>query len=267
MAKKQKVVIMQHLEKQIAETSNEIKSIQNEEGTHERNEAGQDPELVQSQAYRQPQRPEFYFDPVSPLSNALQASSWPIGYKPTSLPMYDGQCSPKQFPLSYEATVQSFGGDSSVMAKSLIMALQGVAQRWYTSLPPRSINSWYQLKQALILNFQGFCVDPVTTQTLFACKQQLDEPFYQYFQRFLNIKAQAAGVSDEVVIDAAINGLCIGQCTQYFARKRPRSVQELFKKIEKFCRVDSDLRLRQADQNRDRRGINMFEGLGVGVWF
>ena len=146
------------------------------------------------------------------------------------------------------------------MAKSLVMALQRVAQRWYTSLPPRSINSWHQLKETLLLNFRGFCADPVTTQTLFSCKQHLLEPLHHYFRRFLNIKAQAVGIPDEVVIDAAINGLRIGQCAQYFARKRPRTVQDLFTKIEEFCRADNDLRLHQQDQGRDRRVKPVFEG-------
>ena len=46
----------------------------------------------------------------------------------------------------------------------------------------------------------------------------------------MNIKAQAVGVLDEVIIDAAINGLKIGPCAQYFARKRPRTVHDLFTK-------------------------------------
>ena len=154
----------------------------------------------------------MFIDLVSPLSNHLQASPWPAGYRPTSLPVFDGQCSPKQFLLSYEATVQSFGGDSEIMAKSLVMALQGVAQRWYTSLPPRSITTWHQLKEALLLNFRSFCAYLVTTQTLFSCKQEFEESLSQYFRRFLNIKAQAVGVPDEVKIDAAINGLKIGPC-------------------------------------------------------
>ena len=73
------------------------------------------------------------------------------------------------------------------------------------------------------------------------------EPLQSYFRRFLNIKAQAAGLADEVAIDAAINGLSIGPCAQYFVRKRPHSVQELFDKMEEFCRADADLHLRKAE--------------------
>jgi hypothetical protein len=42
-------------------------------------------------------------------------------------PMYDGHSDPKQFLMSYEATISSHGGNTAVMAKSFIMAVRSVA--------------------------------------------------------------------------------------------------------------------------------------------
>jgi len=80
---------------------------------------------------------------------------------------------------------------------------------------------------------------------LFAWKQEQGEPLQSYFRMFLNIRAQVTRVSDEVVIDATINGLRIGQCAQYSAPKPPKSVAELCAKMDQYCRADNDLRLRQ----------------------
>jgi hypothetical protein len=41
--------------------------------------------------------------------------------------MYDGHSDPKQFLMSYEATISSYGGNTAVMAKSFIMAVRSVA--------------------------------------------------------------------------------------------------------------------------------------------
>ena len=131
MAKRQKVERMNQLKRQIAEASEALKQFQQEEGILDTIDLSF--ELSNRQPFKQFPRQELFIYPVSPLSNHIQASPWPAGYRPTSLPAFDGQCSPKQFLLSYEATVQSFGGDSETMAKSLVMALQGVAQRWYSS--------------------------------------------------------------------------------------------------------------------------------------
>jgi hypothetical protein len=60
----------------------------------------------------------------------------------TQLPMYDGHSDPKQFLMSYKATISSYRGNTTVMAKSFIMAVKNVAQTWYSSLRPGTIISW-----------------------------------------------------------------------------------------------------------------------------
>ena len=81
------------------------------------------------------------FDPNSPLSAALQHTPWPLGYKPTQLPRYNGSGDPTQFIMAYEATIASAGGDSTIMAKSFIMACEGPLANWYAHQPPGSITS------------------------------------------------------------------------------------------------------------------------------
>jgi hypothetical protein len=51
----------------------------------------------------------FTFDDASPLAVELQVIPWPQSYKPPQLPMYDGHSDPKQFLMSYEATISSYG--------------------------------------------------------------------------------------------------------------------------------------------------------------
>jgi hypothetical protein len=47
--------------------------------------------------------------------------------------MYDSHSDPKQFLMSYEATISTYGGNTAAMAKSFIMAVRSVAQTWYSS--------------------------------------------------------------------------------------------------------------------------------------
>jgi hypothetical protein len=98
----------------------------------------------------------FTFDDASPLAAELQAISWPQSYKPPQLPMYDSHSDPKQFLMSYEATISSYGGNADVMEKSFVMAVRSIAQTWYSSLWPGQITSWQKLKDMLVTSFQGF---------------------------------------------------------------------------------------------------------------
>jgi hypothetical protein len=164
----------------------------------------------------------------------LQATPWPQTYKPPQLPIYDGHSDPKQFLMSYEATISSYGGNTTVMAKSFVMAVRSVAQTWYSSLRPGTITSWQKLKDMLITSFQGFQTKPVTAQALFQCTQDHEEYLQAYVRRFLRLRAQAPTVPNEIVIEAMIKGLRPGPSAQYFARKPPQTLEKLLQKMDEY---------------------------------
>jgi hypothetical protein len=164
--------------------------------------------------------------------------------------MYDVHSDPKQFLMSYEATISSYGGNTAVMAKSFVMAVKNVAQTWYSSLWPRTITSWQKLKDMLITSFQGFQTKPVTAQALFQCTQDHEEHLQAYVRRFLRLRAQAPTVPNEIVIEAMIKGLRLGPTAQYFARKPPQTLEKLLQKMDEYIRADNDFRQRREEAYR-----------------
>ena len=84
-------------------------------------------------------------------------------------------------------------------------------------------------------NFQDYQEQLVTSQSLFNYKQEANEYF-----------------PDIVVIEAAINGLRIGSCAEYFARKSPRTIQELYSKINEYSHADNNLRQKRDEQNKTK---------------
>jgi hypothetical protein len=64
--------------------------------------------------------------------------------------MYYGHSDPKQFLMSYKATISSYGGNTAIMAKSFVMAVRSVAQTWYSTLWIGTITSWQNLKDMLV---------------------------------------------------------------------------------------------------------------------
>jgi hypothetical protein len=192
----------------------------------------------------------FTFDDASPLAAELQAIPWPQSYKPPQLPMYDGNSDLKQFLMSYEATISSYGGNAAVMAKSFVMAIRNVAQTWYSSLWPRTITSWQKLKDMLVTSFQGFQMKPVTAQALFQCTQDHEEYLQAYVRRFLRLRAQAPTVPNEIVIEAIIKGLRPRPTAQYFTRKPPQTLEKLLQKMDEYIRADNDFRQRRKEAYR-----------------
>jgi hypothetical protein len=157
------------LQKKIDEAAEEMRHLTQDDQDRrpQRRELRQDNSYDDDEWYDDFHHGNFAFDDASPLSAELQDTPWPPSYKPPQLPMYDGHSDPKQFLMSYEATISSHGGNTAVMAKSFVMAVKNVAQTWYSSLWPGTITSWKKLKDMLITSFQGFQTKPVTAQALF----------------------------------------------------------------------------------------------------
>jgi hypothetical protein len=176
--KKEKMLRLSDLQKKIDEAAEEMRHLTQDD----QDRRPQRRELRQDNSYDDEWYDDFHhgnfgFDDASPLS----ATAWPPSYKPPQLPMYDGHSDSKQFLMSYEATISSYGGNTAVMAKSFVMAVKNVAQTWYSSLRPGTITSWQKLKDMLITSFQGFQTKSVTAQALFQCTQDHEEYLQAYF--------------------------------------------------------------------------------------
>jgi hypothetical protein len=141
--------------------------------------------------------------------------------------MYDGHSNPKQFLMSYLATISSYGGNTTFMAKSFIMVVRSVPQTWYSYLRAGTITLSKKLKDMLVTSFQGFQTKPTTAQALFQCTQDHEEYLQAYVRRFLRLRAQAPTVPNEIVIEAMIKGLRPRPMAQYFARKPPQTLEKL----------------------------------------
>ena len=79
------------------------------------------------------------------------------------------------------------------------------------------------------------------------------EALHDYFWKFMQLKAKAPDVPDEIAIEAAIKGLRIGPFAAHLARKKSTSIQQLYDEFEKYCRSDNDLRKRLEEQGQNRQ--------------
>jgi hypothetical protein len=157
--RREKMLRLSEFQKTIDEATKEMHHIMqdNEQGRRpQQRELRQESPSYDDVWYDDFNHGNFAFDDASPQAAELQTTPWPPSYKPPQLPMYDGHSDPKQFLMSYKATISSYGGNTSVMAKSFVMAVRTVAQTWYSSLRSGTITPWQKLKDMLVTSFYGF---------------------------------------------------------------------------------------------------------------
>jgi hypothetical protein len=108
--KKEKIAPLADLQKKIDEAAEEMCHLTQDD----QDQRPQHKELRQESSFNEDEwydvfhHGNFTFDDASPLAAELQAIPWPQSYKPPQLPMYDGHSDPKQFLMSYEATISSY---------------------------------------------------------------------------------------------------------------------------------------------------------------
>jgi hypothetical protein len=127
--KKEKMLRLAGLQKKIDEAAEEVRHLTQDDQDRrpQHRELHQDGSFNEDEWYDDFHHGNFTFDDASPLAAELQAIPWPQSYKTPQLPMYDGHSDPKQFLMSYEATISSYGGNAAVTAKSFVMAVRSVA--------------------------------------------------------------------------------------------------------------------------------------------
>jgi hypothetical protein len=125
--KKEKMARLADLQRKIDEATEEVRQLAQDDQDRrpQHRELHQEGLFNKDGWYDDFSHDTFTFDDASPLAAELQAIPWPQSYKPPQLPMYDGHSDPKQFLMSYEATISSYGGNAAVMA------VRNVAQTWY----------------------------------------------------------------------------------------------------------------------------------------
>jgi hypothetical protein len=101
------------------------------------------------------------------LSDAIRSESFPSDFKePRKVPNYEPNMDPTSWLSTYEMAMSIRNATGNLCARFMYLMMEGPAKVWMRNLPPRSINSWEQLKTAFIQNFQGTCKKLSTIEDL-----------------------------------------------------------------------------------------------------
>jgi hypothetical protein len=83
-----------------------------------------------------------------------------------------------------------------------------------------------------------------------SCAQREKEILPNFYQRFLQLKAQAPEVSDDQVIAQAINALWAGPLHSHLVKERPKIVPELYEQFTKFNKSETQHFLKLEQQRK-----------------
>jgi hypothetical protein len=151
--------------------------------------------------------------------------------------------------MSYEAAIATLVGRRSYPRQIPYHLPRRQRSKLVLRLPPGCFYSWQQLKEKFSLNFQGFQAELDTEEDFLSCAQKQKDTLPNFYQRFLQQKAQAPEVSNDQVIAQAIKALRAWPLHNHLVKERPKTVSELYEQFTKFSKLEIQ-HFRKLEQQR-----------------
>ncbi|CAN6722829.1 unnamed protein product [Malus baccata var. baccata] len=130
--------------------------------------------------------------------------------------------------------------EEQVKLRAFPFTLEAKANEWLYNLPPGSMNTWNQVKQAFLEQY--FLATKATSimKDICAIRQQHGEPFGDYYKRFTHLVASCPNhqISEHILIQYFYEGLCVTDRVMLdaasggaFMDKTPTNAKALLKNI------------------------------------
>ncbi|CAN6555390.1 unnamed protein product [Malus baccata var. baccata] len=101
-------------------------------------------------------------------------------------------------------------GEEQVKLRAFPFTLEAKAKEWLYNLPPGSMNTWNQVKQAFLEQYFPATKAASIRNDICAIRQQHGEPFGDYYERFTHLVASCPNhqISEHLLIQYFYEGLC-----------------------------------------------------------
>lgn len=177
----------------------------------------------------------------SPFTDHLEAGQIEHGVKVTRLECFDGTTDPGDL-LSYYENLMIFHRHNDITKGRLFVStFLAYARTWFSTLPPKSIDSWNAFKEMFLAKFRVNTAHVVHTISLKNVKQSPGESLREYIQKF---KAAAFKVKDlrpSNAVDSFILNMNYKECKdccKELCNKEPRHLYEAYNIVSTYIAIE-----------------------------
>ncbi|XP_074374330.1 uncharacterized protein LOC141714711 [Apium graveolens] len=171
----------------------------------------------------------------SPLSLVLEKACIDRTLKTSALDHFDGSSNPLAFLNTFDGRMAFFGHSEIARCQFFSTCLQGTALRWYSNLPPRSIDSWTTLKSKFQARFSSNYKGIKVTASLMTMHQRSGESLRSFLTRFREEITEIPDLIEQMAVNfltAGIDKSRHGILLEEIFEKRPKTLQAAFQIIE-----------------------------------
>ncbi|XP_027155690.1 uncharacterized protein LOC113780842 [Coffea eugenioides] len=207
--------------------------------------------LLRKRADDPPRRPgglvaEYLRAP--PFTDDINGEMVPPNFKLPALRSYDGRGDPEVHLRAFLSAFRLYCVPDAVICRAFPIFLQGTARKWFWGLEPRSISSLDELIDRFIHRFVSSRPITNTSAYLLNLQQAPSESLRSYLQRFDEENVQIPDQNEQVTIAAFTNGLIAGIFNTEIHRDYPRTLRELWDRVDQGIRNEDLNRMKREAQ-------------------
>ncbi|KAK1378105.1 hypothetical protein POM88_024849 [Heracleum sosnowskyi] len=145
-------------------------------------------------------------DPTPPFTQDIMKATISRKFKMPTIKAYDGTGDPVNHVRTFSNALMLQPTNDAIKCRAFPQTLAGMAQRWYSRLPPNSIGSLKELNKAFINQFVSGRVHEKSSASLMTIQQGKNEALRDYINRFTREALKVPDLEDKVAMIALQQG-------------------------------------------------------------
>ncbi|GFS42836.1 pleckstrin homology (PH) domain-containing protein [Actinidia rufa] len=200
------------------------------------------------------------------LNNRWEASATPFSWEiegmdprekfvPPRFTLYDGKSDPQSHVSHVRQMMALWNHMDALMYRVFPSSLGDLGLKWFDRLPPRSIESFYQLTESFVAQFVINTKAPKAVGSLLMLKKGRNESIRNYSKRYWETYNKIGECSEEMVVASYKLGLAPrDRLWENLTLDPPTGLWDLMSLVEMFARLEDDVRESEKTEGKVGRG-------------
>ncbi|XP_061336506.1 uncharacterized protein LOC133283637 [Gastrolobium bilobum] len=163
---------------------------------------------------------------------------------------YNGKGDPQEHLEQFQTNMMAQDVADPIACRLFPTTLKETALRWYSALPPNSIQSWENLTNQFLVWFATSKAQYKSTHALETVRQESNETLRDYLNRFFDEALLVRDLDPQVSLHIITEGLLEGPFSMSLTKQRPRTIEELCAHSKKFINLEDYNRSREISKTR-----------------
>ncbi|GJU75753.1 reverse transcriptase domain-containing protein [Tanacetum coccineum] len=171
---------------------------------------------------------------TDPFTSRIRHLNFPKTRMPSHIKTYNGSENPEDHLKIFQAAAKTERWAMPTWCHMFNSTLTGNARVWFDDLPPESINSYDDLREAFLKNYlqQKKCIrDPIVLHNI---KQRDGESTEDFIQRYKSESRNVKGAPECMRISGFVHGIPNPELIKRFHEKIPKTVDEMMQVATSF---------------------------------